>query len=465
MADKKSPRTPLVLSPEALFRYQIVSAVKARALSGQPVDAAVREVAAQQHLTIAGEHKSCAMRSIYRWLAELDREGPSGIEAAQPARAISQALPPPLVDFLTTEKGEDRYASVPELIRRARARGVIGPDERVDRTSVWRACVRLGLPLRRVPAKHEADQRRFAYPHRMMMVLADGKHFRAGVRRAKRVAVFFLDDATRFALGVVVGTVEATELFLRGLHRVLRRFGFMDLLFLDRGPGFKSDDTAAACRRLEIRLVLGTAGYPEGHGKIERFNQTAQAQVLRGLPGAADVDADCGALELRLSHFLDHGYNRQPHEALDGQTPLARFEADTRALRFPTDDADLDGRFVVTETRKVSNDHVVSYDGTAYEVPRGHAGTDITVWRHLLTGALSVVHDGRLVAVAPVDLAQNAIARRALPSTPAPDDDDERAPQTAAQLAFARDFAPVVGPDGGFPATPNRPSTTKANRR
>jgi transposase InsO family protein len=108
--------------------------------------------------------------------------------------------------------------------------------------------------------------------------------------------VFFLDDATRFALGV--GTVETTELFLRGLHRVLRRFGFMDLLFLDRDPGFKSDDTAAACRRLEIRLVLGTAGYPEGHGKIERFNQSAQAQLLRGLPGAADVDADCGALEL-----------------------------------------------------------------------------------------------------------------------------------------------------------------------
>ncbi len=144
MADKKSPRTPLVLSPEALFRYQIVSAVKACELSGQPVDAAVREVAAQHHLTIAGEHKTCAVRSIYRWLAELDREGPSGIETAQAARTISLALPQPLLDFLTTEKAEDRYASVPELIRRARVRGVIGPDARVDRSSVWRACTRLG---------------------------------------------------------------------------------------------------------------------------------------------------------------------------------------------------------------------------------------------------------------------------------------------------------------------------------
>jgi hypothetical protein len=96
--------------------------------------------------------------------------------------------------------------------------------------------------------------------------------------------------------------------------------------------------------------VLGTAAYPEGHGKIEKFNQTAQTQALRGLVGAADVDDDCGALELRLSHDLDHSYNRQPHEALDGQTPLDRFEADTRALRFPATDAELADRFVVTET-------------------------------------------------------------------------------------------------------------------
>lgn len=34
MADRNPPRTPLALSPEALFRYQIVSAVKARELSG-----------------------------------------------------------------------------------------------------------------------------------------------------------------------------------------------------------------------------------------------------------------------------------------------------------------------------------------------------------------------------------------------------------------------------------------------
>lgn len=465
MVHRIPPRTPLVLTPEALFRYQIVSTVRARVLAGQGMEATVRAVAAQPHLTPAGELRTVSGRSIYRWLAAHDRDGAaSAAPTSAAAPVISRALPTPLLDFLAAEKGEDRYASVPELLRRARAHGVIGPHQRIDRTSVWRACGRLGLPLRRVPAKHEADQRRFAYPHRMMMVFADGKHFRAGARRAKRVALFFLDDATRFGLGVVVGTDETTALFLRGLHTVLRRFGVMDIVFLDRGPGFRSDDTAAACRRLGIHLVLGTAAYPEGHGKIERFNQTAQTQVLRGLPGAADVDADCGALELRLAHFLDHGYNRQPHESLDGATPLDRFEADTRALQFPASDAALAEQFVVTETRKVATDNVLSFAGTAYEVPRGHAGTEITVWRHLLSGTLSVVHDDKLVALAPVDLAHNAVARRAVPQAPAPDD-DEGAPRTAAQLAFARDFAPVVGPDGGFPAVPTRSATKKGHPR
>ncbi len=466
MPARRPPRTSLVLSPEALFRYQIVSAVKARVLSGQRTDAAVREVAAQTHLTPAGDSRAVSVRSIYRWLAEAAHAPPADAEPVAPAPVISRALPAALLAFLKAEKATDRYASVPELIRRAHQRGALGPHQQVDRTSVWRACVRLGLPLRRVPAKQEADQRRFAYPHRMMMVLADGKHFRAGVRRRKRVALFFLDDASRFGLGVVVGTAEAAELFLRGLHGVLRRFGFMDIVFLDRGPGFRADDTAAACERLGIHLVLGTAGYPEGHGKIERFNQTVQAQVLRGLVGAADVDDDCGALALRLAHFLDHGYNRQPHEALDGQTPLERFEADTRALRFPDSDAALTERFVVTETRKVSADNVISYAGTDFEMPRGHAGTEIAVGRHLLTGALSVVHDGKLVTLAPVDLAANAVARRAVPPAPAPaPNDDEAAPRTAAQLAFARAFAPVVGPDGGFPAPSTPASTTKGRPR
>ena len=288
------------------------------------------------------------------------------------------------------------------------------------------------------------------------MVLADGKHFRAGPRRTKRVVLFFIDDASRTVLTCVVGTSESTRLFLRGLQKAIGKYGLMDSLFLDRGPGFKSDDTRSACLALNINLILGTEAYPEGHGKIERFNQTAVTAVLRGLC-AAEVDDDCAALELRLEHFVEHQYNLRPHESLEQRTPLERFRLDTRALRFPESEAALRDALVVTEVRKVSNDNVVAVDGVDYEVPRGHAQTKLSVRRCLLSGELFVLHDGRLVQLHPVDLAANATARRATPGAPAPDD-DEGTPRTAASIAFARAHGPVVGLDGGFLPPTRKPT-------
>ena len=77
----------------------------------------------------------------------------------------------------------------------------------------------MGLPTRQRPHKRDGDTRRWRYAERMQCVLADGKHFRAGAARLRRVALFFLDDATRYGLAVVVGTAESSALFLRGLTK------------------------------------------------------------------------------------------------------------------------------------------------------------------------------------------------------------------------------------------------------
>ena len=176
----------------------------------------------------------------------------------------------------------DPRASVPELLRRAVARGIVAAELRIDRTTAWRACRRLGLPTRARPSKREGDLRRWRYPHRMQRVLADGKHFRAGATRLRRVALFFIDDATRYGLDVLVGTSESTELFLRGLYEVVLRHGLADLFYLDRGPGFISHDTLAVVQGgLGAWLIHGAARYPQGRGAVERFNRTASERVLR----------------------------------------------------------------------------------------------------------------------------------------------------------------------------------------
>ncbi len=439
---------------EALFRYQVVSQVLALELGGAVRADAIREVAGSEHVTVEGRCRRVTKRTLYRWIAAYKEAGT--LESLEPAvrqrTETSAVLPAAFITFIGEEKKLDPRASAPELIRRARICKVIEPEGSIARSTVWRACRRMGLPTRRRPQKREGDMRRFAYPHRMMMVLCDGKHFRAGATRKKRVALFYLDDATRRALDVVVGTSESTALFLRGFYELISRHGYMNVIYMDHGPGFISDDTKAVIASMpHVHLINGKEAYPQGHGKIERFNRTALAAVLRSLDGAAEVDPDCGALTLRLRHFLFEQYNQWPHESLGRKTPEARWSADERPLRFPSSARELGAYFLVTEARKVSNDHIIKYGGETYEVPRGLAGQWLDVRRQVLTGALFILHDGALIRLHPVDLAGNAMTQRAHGKT---DDNDpvpgDAVPKTAATLAFERDFAPLVGSDGGF---------------
>ena len=187
----------------------------------------------------------------------------------------------------------------------------------------------------------------------------------------------------------------------------------------------------------------------QDNGKIEKFNQTADGGVLRSLPGAADVDPSCAALKLRLQHFLDHDYNERPHESLSQDTPRHRWEADSQALRFPEDEDELWRRFLVTESRKVSADHVIKHGGKLWEAPRGLARSSVEVQRHVLSGRLYVPHRGRLVRLHELDPHANATDRRGYrgDDKPLP---SEGVPTTAATSAFRRDLSPVTGPDGGF---------------
>lgn len=418
---------------------------------GERPGRAVCTVAERAHGKPNGRFTRVSARTLERWRAAFAKGGIAALEPKSRKRTqTSIALPPELVAFFRKEKADDPRASVPELLRRARLLGVIPADLPIERTTAWRACKRLKLPTRMRPSKHEGDTRRFSYPHRMQCVLCDGKHFRAGAQRLRRVALFFLDDATRYGLHVVVGTSESTGVFLRGLYELIRKYGLMDLMFIDRGPGFRSDDTAYVLQQgLGSRLAHGAKRYPEGHGKIERFNRTTDSAILRSLPGAADVDPCCSALELRLQHFLDHDYNNRPHESLTLDTPRQRWEADANALRFPEDEQALWQSFMVTESRKVSSDHVIKHGGKLWEAPRGLRRTTVELQRHVLSGHLYIPHRDKLVRLHELDPHANATDGRGYR-----DDDkplsSEAVPTTAATLAFRRDFAPVTGPDGGF---------------
>jgi transposase len=234
-----TPQNPIPASPEALFRFQVVSTVLAAIARGESQPEAVTMMASLSHPTLSGAFQTVSVRSLYRWLSAYRSKGMAGLEPTKRERCnASVVLSMDFLHFLTDQKGKDPRASVPELILRARQLGIVAPDVVIDRVTVWRAAHRLALETKRRKHPKQRDVRRFAYANRMQMVLADGKHFRAGPERAKRVALFFLDDASRYGLHAVVGTSENKMLFLRGLYEMSRKNGFADVVFLDHGPGF-----------------------------------------------------------------------------------------------------------------------------------------------------------------------------------------------------------------------------------
>jgi transposase InsO family protein len=449
MSDRTNHSSP------ALFRFSVVSQVLARLHGGEPSAEAARAVAASDHIRFDGTTQRVSQRSIRRWLTAYRADGMSGLEPR--TRVIGAAtlnvLPPRFVEFLTLEKLQDRPASIPELLRRATERGILPRDHDLDRSTVYRTARRLGLPVARCKRARHRDSRRFAFPHRMDMVLCDGKHFRAGEKRAKRVALFYIDDASRLILHLVVGTSETAALFQRGLYECLIRYGTMSALYLDHGPGFIAEDTVRVLANLKIPLIYGEVGYKEGRGKVERFNRTVTADVLRGLDGRPDIDANCGALELRLRHYTDRVYAQRPHEGMGGKTPAERFAGDPRPLRLPESREHLESKFELAIERHVSADHVVSIDSVEYAMPRGYAGTKVTLYRRVLHGTITLAHQGKIITLQRVDPAANARAQRAREVRP--NEPQTMPPVTAAELAFNRDFEPILDADGGFSADDN----------
>ena len=117
-------------SLEALFRYRVISHVAALEHQGWRRSDAVRHGVETLHYTDEGQAKRFSERSLWRWLAAFEK---GGVEALEPKKRSkiqsSMVLSQDLLDFLESERAKDLKASIPELIRRARAKDLIGPKE------------------------------------------------------------------------------------------------------------------------------------------------------------------------------------------------------------------------------------------------------------------------------------------------------------------------------------------------
>jgi len=433
----------------ALARYEVVTHVEAYVLAGLTLAGAIAKAREVQALKEGSRARDVSRASVYQWYAAYRASGLAGLYD-RPRKRPGSGLPESFLTFLCKEKSDDPDASIPEVIARAREREVIAKTLPLDRTTVFRAARALNLPMLRRRKADATRMRPFAYERRMMMVLCDGKHFRAGSEGLKRVALIFIDDATRYVLGIFVGVSESSDFFLSSLFSVIQTYGLMDALYLDNGSGFKNGDADRVFANLKIPLIHGQVEYPEGRAKIERFNSTITQDLLRGLrkPG---IDPSLSALELRLRHYIQERYNPRLHSNINA-VPKERFDMDSKPLKFTESNEILSRSFVLSESRKVRRDNVISWDGVIYEVPFGYSGRIVTIYRNVVSRKIWLLHRGAATILHPPDLGLNAREGRQGERKKEP---TQGPITTAAEIHFNRDFGPVVSPDGGFTKTSN----------
>ena len=190
----------LHLKNRVIDRFAVLSIVLSKQAMGLSLRHAIAETSKLPFYAINGDPMRLSVRTIYRWVDAFKRVGLQGITPlTPPSKVISRVLSTSFVDFMVCEKAIDADASIPDIILRAEIKNIITKGD-VKRSTAWRAARRLNLPIFCDKRPKDEDMRRFAHPHRMVMVLCDGKHFRAGAKRRKRVVLFYIDDCSRRVL-------------------------------------------------------------------------------------------------------------------------------------------------------------------------------------------------------------------------------------------------------------------------
>ena len=89
--------------------------------------------------------------------------------------------------------------------------------------------------------------------------------------------------------------------------------GIPDALYVDHGSDFTSHHLEYTAIALKIRIIHSTVGRPQGRGKIERFFQTVNTEVLATLPGhltpghpQAVPALELAGLDRAIGEFVGH---------------------------------------------------------------------------------------------------------------------------------------------------------------
>ena len=394
-------------------------------------------------------------RTLSRWHSLYRTGGISALERAQRADAGVRRTAPDLVAFVEHLALTRPRPSIATLHRLAAAeaarRGVSTPSYATVRSVVQALDPGMVTLALEGPASYR-DRHELVFRHRAERpnALWQVDHTELDIlikdpsgRPSRPWLTTVMDDYSRAICGYMVfeGAPSAMNTALALRQAIWPKSdpawpmcGIPDVLYVDHGSDFTSDQLAHTAVDLHIRLIHSTVARPQGRGKIERFFGTINTELLATLPGhitegdpwptpklsLADLDS---ALEAFVAT-----YNDRTHSEL-GTSPRSAWIADGWLPRMPESLEDLDRLLLtVAKTRVVRRDGI-RFQGLRYVSPTlaGYVGrsvvirydprdiTEIRVFDHdeFVCKAVNQEHHDQKVSLKEIQAARNA-RRRAL---------------------------------------------------
>ncbi len=171
---------------------------------------------------------------------------------------------------------------------------------------------------------------------------SDFTHYRLSTGGNAEILTF-LDDCTRYAIGVTAHSAVTTPAVLSSFRTAIHEHGPPASTLTDNGMVFTVKHSGwgrrggrnafeAELRDRGIHQKNGGPGHPQTQGKVERFQQTMKNWLRARAPQPTTI-AD---LQQLLDEFVDEYNHRRPHRSLPHQaTPATRYRTLPKAA--PTD--------------------------------------------------------------------------------------------------------------------------------
>jgi transposase InsO family protein len=201
-------------------------------------------------------------------------------------------------------------------------------------------------------------------------------HFATDEGRCHALSV--LDDCSRFALALEACPNQQLDTVKERLTGIFRNYGLPHAMLTDNGPPWgNSEDEESRYTRFQVWLIQlgiplhhGRPYHPQTQGKDERFHRTVEAEVVGRRRFCTLAETQQAFQRWR------HVYNSErPHEAIDLDTPLRRYEPSRR--RFPEQLPPVE--YADRIVRKVQLNGRISFAGRIWSIGKAFAGQPVAL--------------------------------------------------------------------------------------